>query len=137
LDGTFDASVINVINLIAEKVLSTSGASELSVSGAELSMTYEDFETVHVYNDYGRVPKMQLKGYFSNTGEVASVLDLNPDLIEVGGAGLDDRAHIGVDHIGGTQYKAYIVLPGSQRKKMYISWKDNGDGTKTLIGTEG
>ena len=48
--GVFDASLIKVINLIAETLKSTSGASELTIDGAEISLRDSHGKTFGVYN---------------------------------------------------------------------------------------
>jgi phage-related protein len=127
--GTLDANLINVINLIAENVLSTSGESSISVSGAELDMFYGDKRTVVINNAYGNAAQLAFTVYDDN-GNLVQAGNYNAHQFEIGGAGASSRLMLSVNESG--EASLYLPTDGKTRK---ISWQDNGDGTYTLIGS--
>jgi phage minor structural protein len=89
-----NAEVVKVINLIAEKLYSASGASELFVSGAELEMRYNGTQTFSVYNEFCGLPIL----YMFDTdpeGEYNSC-ELTPHGLKMGGDSLNPTFEISV-----------------------------------------
>lgn len=66
---------------------------------------------------------------FDENGALESAAYMSSRQIEFGVPGVEDRMYIGVDRNNG---KPYISLPGIGM--LHIDWRDNGDGTYTLIG---
>jgi hypothetical protein len=123
LDGTFDASVINVINLVAEKLRSVAGNSELSVDGAELRYLVEGNETIMMSSS--NIPILYMTDYEGS--DPTNNSELTPHHLKLGGTSINPVLEIqtlrGVPtlNLESTGYKT-------------LSWKSNGDGTYTLIG---
>lgn len=126
--GTLNAELVKVINLVADKLLSSNENSVLSVSGARLDMTYNGYKTFYVNNEFSNSAQIGFRVY-NDSGVLDSAAYMSARQIEFGGAGIDDRMYIGVSR---DTDKPYIVLPNDDL--LYISWKDNGDGTYSLIG---
>jgi hypothetical protein len=123
--GTLDASAINVINLIAEKLQSASGESVVDISGAVLSAKYGGLETIMLSNQYAPHPIMYMHDY--KDGEIKNSSEFSPHSIKIGGTSLNP-----VISFFASENEASMSISGSGTK--VISWKDNGDGTFTLIG---
>lgn len=131
LDGVFDASVAKVINLIAERLLSASEDSDLEVSAARLEMRYKERETFHISNEYGNRAQVGFRVY-DDDGNLVQAAFHNAHQLSFGGPGVGDRVYFGVN----TDTMApYLILPNAPDSQRTLSWKDNGDGTYSLIGT--
>lgn len=53
LSGTLDAALINVKNLIADKVNSIKGESKMEITESELGMAYKNITNLYIYQDFG------------------------------------------------------------------------------------
>jgi phage minor structural protein len=128
LDGTFDASVINVVNLTADKVYSTYEDSSLEISGGAIWATHKGRRTVEVYNEYGSPVIRMLSRKYDGGDDVEFVSH-----IDSGGINFEDGNNGGYVAIGVSldTGNPYISINNETKD---ISWKDNGDGTFTLIG---
>jgi phage minor structural protein len=130
--GTLNAALVKVINLIAEQLSSKSanGRSEARISGAVLEMIYDGKTTAEIYNEFGQTAQIYIYGY-GDDGEQIGYGSFNYHQIELGGNQdqIDDHLVLGVNDF---TKEAYLCLPNVGNKK--LSWKDNGDGTYTLIG---
>ena len=102
----------------------------MSISGAEFRMKYKDRDTCYINNEFGNSAQMGFR-VFDESGTLKKAGYFNASQIEFGGAGVEDRMYIGVDV---ETKKAYMSLPNDPSSIMYISFKDNGDGTFNLIG---
>ena len=123
LDGTFDASVINVINLVAEKLRSVAGNAELNVDGAELRFLVDGNRTIWMSSS--TMPIVYMTDY--EGGAPVSHCELTPHHLKVGGTSAQPIFEIST-RSGST--KLNLASTGYKT----LSWKDNGDGTFTLIG---
>lgn len=126
--GTLNAALVKVINLIAEKLSSVSGKSEVRISGAVFKMLYDGRITAEIYNEFGTTAQIYMYGY-DESGNRLGYGSLNYHQIEFGGDNPDERMFIGIDD---DNKKPYIILPNAEM--MYISFRSNGDGTYALIG---
>lgn len=125
-----NAEVTKIVNLIAEKLLSESGVSKLRISGAELHMMYNGKETFYINNEFGNSARMGFTVMEEN-GAVAAEGFYNATHMEIGGPGVADKLLLGVNT--GTMMP-YMILPNAPTLILNLEWKDNGDGTYTLIG---
>lgn len=135
-----NAELVQVINLIADHVKSIKGMSTLEIDGAMLRFLNNKKETLSVYNYDDDTAQIYLTGHYSDYDDTL----IAPGRIGIGGdAGtypdisLTSRqwgsggSCISVDQVewsGDPQYP--FKLYGKT-----VSWKSNGDGTFTLIGT--
>lgn len=125
-----NAEVAKIVNLIAEKLLSESGESKLRISGAEIHMMYNGKETFFLNNEFGSAAQMGFTVMDEN-GTVTAEGFYNANHIEIGGPGVADKLLLGVNT--GTMMP-YMILPNAPTLMLNLEWKDNGDGTYTLIG---
>lgn len=123
--GTLDASIVKVINLIAKIVSSSSGNSEINITGAILKMLYKNRVTVELSNDFDGYPIIYMSDY-EEDGTNSNNSEITPHGIKIGGTSLNP-----VLNFYAFNGKPYIRLG---EDSMEVSWKPNGDGTYTLIG---
>lgn len=129
--GTLDASAINVINLIAEKLSSISGETKVEINNAEIKMFSDDSVVFYLWN------------ISRDGGGKGAVLYLSE--VDQNGSGVGDcelnAMHFALGARGGYQPFGFdisrdtgeIIMRVNNEPKT-IEWKDNGDGTYTLIG---
>ncbi len=129
--GTLDASLIKVINLIAEKLSSVSGSSEIRITGAELRMLYEGLETLLINNEFGADPIMYLNAY--EDGVLTDAAELTARKLGLGGSGIARKLELGVNSDG----KPYLILGDSTSDyPKYLDWINVGSGLQIPAGTE-
>jgi phage-related protein len=124
--GTLDASLVNVINLIAKSVSSSSENSKINITGAVLKMLYGVFETVELSNESDGLPILYFRDF--RDGENTSNTEITGHSIKIGGTSLNPVFEFSV--LSG---KPHIRL-GGEEFPMEAYWKPNGDGTYILTG---
>ena len=129
--GTLNAALVKIVNLIADKVSSVSGNSEMRVNGAQMTMFYNGKQTFAIYNNYHSA-NVEITEYNSN-GTLANFASLTPGQVSVGGSDPGDRVYLGYNS---NNNDAYMILPSEPTKMRYLSWKSNGDGTYSLVGRD-
>jgi phage minor structural protein len=129
--GTLDASLINVINLIANKVSSKYEHSELSIDGANISLTGIHGKTFEVQNWEDGVAYINFVHYDENGNDVGRS-QLGANVLSIGGDWISPKFSIEAGR--GNDDEVLMKIKGSDSK--IISWKDNGDGTYTLMGKD-
>jgi phage minor structural protein len=129
--GTLNAALVKIVNLIADKVSSVSGNSEMRVNGAQMTMFYNGKQTFAIYNNYHSA-NVEITEYNSN-GTLANFASLTPGQVSVGGSDPGDRVYFGYNS---NNNDAYMILPSEPTKMRYLSWKSNGDGTYSLVGRD-
>ena len=117
LDGTFDASVINVINLIAEKVFAKGVTSTLEVNSARLFLDYDydDQTRLRVFelgDNYGGDPTIEMNLY--DHYELKDKMIVSPDSIMFGGVDGNGLKLLATDG------EAALAINGEPAK--YLSW---------------
>lgn len=125
-----NAEVAQIVNLIAEKLLSVTGKSSLRISGAEMRMMYDGKETFFLNNEFGNAAQMGF-AVVDETGVISAEGRYNANLVEIGGAGVGDKLQIGVNTRDMTPY---MVLPNSPELLLKLEWRSNGDGIYYLVG---
>lgn len=126
LDGVFDASVINVINLIAEKLQSLSGNSQLDIDGASANLSTAGRNTLRIYNFEDGQPRMYMTSY-NTDGSVHSKMQIGSWLFGLGGSDVNNPSFM----VTASKDSVQIGLPNGVHTAY---WIDNGDGTFTLSG---
>jgi hypothetical protein len=125
IDGTFDASLIKVINLVAEKVWSQTGDSTIEISGAVLKMLYQLNETFALRNEANGLPIMYLHDY--SDGVNSNNAEFSPHHLKIGGTSVEP-----VFEINASTGKPLMRLTDGDLMELF--WHNNGDGTFSLRG---
>ena len=127
--GTIDASVVNVKNLIAEAVKSQTDESVMKIDGASLSLQLEGIGRTFILKNWSDgTCYLSFFNYDAN-GSILAQSQLGARRLFLGGVSNANPAFsIQVDEDNST---IRLKANGVSKK---ISWKDNGDGTFTLIG---
>ncbi len=124
-----NAELAKIVNLIADHVRSASESSVLEIDGASIGLSYKNRLMVHVSN-HEFYPDIILTEYDANGNIVSGATYTGASLYFQYQGDIDNSIGLGFDRNNG---KPYIALPGTDGVK-YVSWKDNGDGTFSLIG---
>ena len=81
--GTLNAAQIEVLNLVADHVLSQSDDSSVEITGATVTMKFGDLMTLQLNNTTDGLPIMYLAGVYDGTTERA---EITPRQFKVGGS---------------------------------------------------
>ena len=128
--GTLDADLINVINLVAEKLQSVYGDDQLNINGAQIRLSAYGKETFSISN-YGRVSYIYFRD-FDESGSDVGRSQFGANIMQIGGTWVSPLLSFQTRN-----GEAYMSLPEDAHEEGFakrLSWKDNGDGTFTLIG---
>ena len=138
MSGIIDAAVVQVVNLIAERLQSISGFSRISIDSALLQFFFGEAETIKIRNanvtggddltEGGAYPEIEL---------IMRDQDLTPiaygkmaaNFLRLGGIKEEPVVNLRTTDNG----RVYLGINGDTVGK-WLSWKDNEDGTYTLIG---
>ncbi len=124
-----NAELVKIINLIADKLSSQKGNSLLNVSNAEINFSEDSKSTLSLVN-WGTGGVIFAYEYdVSGSLDCAGTFSGRSVYFQGDGGSPGSQMGIGI----GSDGKPWMSLPGG--KSMKLSWKDNGDGTYTLIGT--
>lgn len=134
--GTLNAELVNVINLIAEKLSSVSGKSELAINSAEFKLNWDGNPAVFIWNlpttsngiETGAKPIFYMRDL--NGSYVENVLELTPHHMKLGGKTGTEPFYMYIDE-GKVKLALNQIFPAKE-----LDWKTNGDGTFTLIGRD-
>lgn len=125
--GTFDASAINVANLVAEALKSVNEKSQLDISGSKISLSSNGNESFNIKNWSDGVAYMYFIQYDENGNEVGRS-QYGANRIQIGGEWSNPVFGVWSNQDGTVDMKI------SDEGIKTVSWKDNGNGTYTLIG---
>ena len=117
-----NAEVAKVINILAEKLQSVNGDSVLDIDGAKIAFSHNGNRTATLANIYGESAQLEFV-------EADSFGSLNSRILTLGNSDIAGQMQLGVSRSSGN---AYLLLPDGN--PLDLSWKNNGDGTFTLIG---
>ena len=118
-----NAEVAKIINILAEKLQSVNGDSVLDIDGAKIAFSHNGNRTLTLSNIYENSAQIEFKegeDYFGS---------LNSSTLTLGSSNIAGRMQLGVSRSSGN---AYLLLPDGNQ--LDLSWKNNGNGTYTLIG---
>lgn len=132
--GILDASLIQVINLIAEHLISSKDEFTLEIDGATISLRNAHGETFAISNSDDQT-YLYFTQYDSD-GNVVHRSQYGANRVYVGGTWADPVFAIQVDNSGNTLMGLSQGESGDLTQMKKLSWQPNGDGTFTLIGTE-
>lgn len=132
--GVLNAELVKVINLLAERLRSQTATSQLDIDGASLRLSANGKETFSVDN-YSDDPEIgsEARCYFreyDETGAEIARAQLGARQLSLGGTWVDPIILFTV-----VNNRPRMYLDGMDGP-LYISFKNNGDGTYTLIGKE-
>lgn len=128
--GTLNAAVVDIVNLIADHVRSEKDSSAIEIDGAKLRMTYDDKETVSLVNeayDDQALPILYMTD--RKSGSETNATELTPHHLKLGGTSIFPLFYLFCK-----DGAVYLSFDGGETSKK-LSWKDNDDGTSSLIGT--
>ena len=125
--GTLDASAINVVNLVAEALKSVHENSQLDIIGSKISLSSNGKESFNVKNWDDGVAYMYFTQYDESGNEVGQS-QYGANRIQIGGTWAAPAFGIWANQDGTVD----MGISGEGVKT--VSWKDNGNGTYTLIG---
>lgn len=129
-----NAEVARIINLIAEKLRSRKDFSSLNIDGASISLYSDEKETFAVNNYDDSASGSSAFCYFTEydeNGNISSQSQLCARWLALGGTWMNPILLLSIS----SDNKPRLHLKGSGKdESLEISWKDNGDGTYTLIG---
>ena len=115
--------------LIAEQLKSVKGDASLSINGAELKLLSGTHKAVHLSNLFADVDNALPILYMTDfaDGVSTSSAELTPHNIKIGGTSMQP-----IFEMNTQSGYAELSLNGEAYKK--LEWKNNGDGTCSLIG---
>lgn len=126
-----NAEFVQIMNLVAESLKSVSGSTVLTLDGAKLKMLLGESMAIELCNEpfeeSDALPILYMRDI--EGGEVTNRTELTPHHFRLGGNGTSGLLTFSI--IDG---KPQLAL-GADGIPKALSWKDNGDGTFTLIGT--
>lgn len=125
-----NAEIAKILNLIVNHLLSNLDESSLEITGAILRLLSADNETILLTNQFKGLPILYMNDY-AEDGARTHRGEYSPHHIRLGGTQVGGILTIGVDQSTGIPY----LRIGEEGDALKISWKDNGDGTCTLIGS--
>lgn len=131
--GTLDASLVKVINLIAEAIESVDGyGGSVRIKNGIFSIWRDNQNLVWLSTEYAGYPIMNMTQY--RDGKMVCRSSVGPEslsFLDLGGTHPDEKLSIGIKD--GTAVLSVDDANGNFVTKR-ISWRYNSDGTYTLIG---
>ena len=143
-----NAELAQIVNLVAERLLSELEESALSVDGAKLQFFHQGKETVCLENDQQWYPRLAFKSY-DDKGNLTEYSQFRPNGIELGNPVIQELGHTAsisaspssvILRLGdgvllrSENGKAYLTINGGE---LELSWKENDDGTYCIVGSGG
>ena len=125
--GTIDANLVKVINLIADKLTSESGTSKLTIDAASMKMRGTSGTNCSLINFDDGTAYLYFTQFDANGSDMGRS-QFGANRMTIGGTWI--YPVVGFFAKDG---KPQLQLAGDTAPKT-LSWKDNGDGTFTLIG---
>lgn len=126
--GVIDAAVVQVVNLVAEKVSSILENREMRVDGASLRLFQDGNQLFGVSTEYDNHAVLRL----NQTANGLSALEASAggvQFTDLSGVIPKTLAFLGVENGDG-------VLNANRINGMAVSWEANSDGTYSLVGRD-
>lgn len=114
-------------NLIAKRLMSILDNSRMVIDGASLRLFTGENETVELTNQFDGAPILYMRDYNEN-GEQTDAMELSPHHLKIGGTSTEPTFEVSVSS---GSVRLWVNADDDGKT---LSWKDNGDGTYTLIG---
>jgi hypothetical protein len=122
-----NAEIAKLVNLVADAVKSVRGDSQLDINGSELSIMSKRFgQTFAVTNWEDGAAYMYMTQYDADGNDIGRS-QYGANVMQIGGSWAEPLFGIYSSKDGTVRIKI-----GDQTRT--IAWKDNGDGTSTIIG---
>jgi len=132
--GIIDAELVQVINLISDKVVSKDQyGGKLEVLGGVLRLYQDDKTLIDMTTEYEGYPLLRMT--MLSNGEIATRLEMGAEgirVVDLTGFVPSVKFAVALDANGEPAITCKDALGQVVEKK--LSWKDNTDGTFTLIG---
>lgn len=128
-----NAELAKIVNLIAEKLKSVVGTSALTLDGATVKLTTNDKPTFSLYNFNDYVARLYFTDYDS-AGNHKGEAEIGANRLYIGGYNAAPAFAIDVDYGSGIDDGVAVMRINTSDTFKALSWKDNGDGTYSLIG---
>lgn len=128
-----NAELAQIVNLIAEKLKSVVGASALTLDGATVKLTTNGKPTFSLYNFNDYVARLYFTDYDS-AGNHKGEAEIGANRLYIGGYNAAPAFAIDIAYGSGVDDGTPLLRINSYDTFKALSWKDNGDGTYSLIG---
>lgn len=126
--GTIDASVIKVINLAVEALRSVLTNSQLDINGAEINLSTANMGNTFMVKNFEDGCAYIYMTQYDSSGDEIGQGQFGANRVQVGGTWAAPAFGVWANQDGTVSMKV------GDRYLNSVSWKDNGDGTYTLIG---
>ncbi len=123
-----NAELVQIVNLVASVLESVKDNSTLRIDGAALKMKCGEYTTIELNNSEEGWPLFYMVE--RKDGTMTNMMDMSPRNFRLGSHGGESGLSIEIDDTG----KASLKLKGDLYHRR-LGWKDNGDGTYSLIGS--
>lgn len=131
--GIIDAAVVQVVNLIADHLKSTSGKQTIEIDGGRLEMIVDG--VLKLYLATSQYGDAEFRMYQFANGKRFAETQIDGSGFHAHSSsdtfGYSETGLLGIDAITGRAMAQFSILNDKA-----ITWKPNGDGTYTLIGTD-
>lgn len=129
-----NAEQAKIIALTADKLYSFLGNSSLEIDGSEMQMRWNGQRTLSLWNaiatkDGGEeTDAMPIMYMFEidSTGSITNLSEISPHHLKIGGSSVLPK--FAIEALGD---EVFLDVAGERKT---ISWKDNGDGTYSIVG---
>ena len=122
--GKVAAELIDVNNLIAQKLLSASGDNKMQIDGAQLLFSVAGHTAMEMYTEDG-VPILYM--FDRESGSIVDTMEISPHHLKVGGT-----SALPAFYVSGGSGGCRLAINGGSPKALF--WKENSDGTFSLMG---
>lgn len=123
--GTLNANLVKVINLIADHLISDGDGTRMEVYGGKLSLKSNGIKCIEILSS--DLPIMYMTDITEIDGTIHHA-EYSPHHVKIGGTSTEPIFYVDASH---GNAKMWINCETSGKE---LSWKNNGDGTYTLIG---
>lgn len=126
--GVIDAAVVQVVNLVAEKVSSVLGNRRMGIDGASIGLTQDDHRMFNVTTEYDNYAVLRM----DQIARGHTILEASADAVQftdLSGDIPNTVASFAIENGEG-------VLTIDRINGMAVSWEANSDGTYSLVGRD-
>ena len=129
--NTSEKTEEKVDNLVVDKMKSTKDTQTLSIDGGGMELEVDDNVLAYLNTDDLGIAELCMKAFIYGVHATTARLVASSFTIkgEAATFGVENYAALGIDPMSGDSYAEFMRLNGK-----ILEWKDNGDGTFTLIG---
>ena len=129
-----NAEVANIINILAEKLQSVSDQSQLDIDGASFSLKTKGLGETYGVNNWGDGKAYSYFTEYDGAGNDIGHSQFGARRIHLGGTWVRPVFAVQIDDYGNVLVGLEEGESGDLTSMKKVSWRNNGDGTYTLIG---